>query len=318
MPRLLRKTAILAKVETTYGTDAAPTGAANAILISNASFSYQYNNVDRDLMRPYLGNSESLVGTRSVQATFDVEVSGSGAAGTAPAYGALLQGCGMAETITASTRVEYNPISALFKGVTIYYSVDGVLHKMLGARGTFTLGMGEGERPLFRFTFTGLDGGVTAAADPTLTLTAWKPPVVVTNQNSPGIKLGSTYSAGTLTGGTSYPSRGLQLDLGNQVQYQPLLGSQTVEITNRGTTGSMQLDLTDAQTVSFMADINANTLTTLSFEHGMTAGNKFIFFAQSVQRINPTYQDYNGNVHFGADLRFTPSAGNDELRIVCL
>lgn len=37
MTRLVRKTAILAKIETTYGTDAVPTGIANAILISNQS-----------------------------------------------------------------------------------------------------------------------------------------------------------------------------------------------------------------------------------------------------------------------------------------
>lgn len=318
MPRLFRKTAILAKVEITSGTDAAPTGAANAILISNATFSYSYNNVNRDLMRPYIGSSEQLVGTRSVQASFDVEISGSGAAGTAPAWGVLLRGCGFAETITALARVEYNPVSAAFDSLTIYYSVDGVQHKMLGCRGTVSLGMGEGERPLYKFTFTGLDGGVAAAADPTLTLTPWKTPVVVTNQNSTGIKLGATYAAGVLTGGTAYPGRGINIDVGNQVQYQPLLGSQTVQITNREMTGSCQLDLAAAETVTFMAAINANTLTTLSFEHGNAEGAKFIFFAPTVQRINPTYQDYNGNVHFGMDLRFTPSAGNDEMHIVAL
>lgn len=318
MPRIFRKTAILAKVETTYGTDAAPTGAADAILISNATFSYSYNNVNRDILRPYIGGSEQLVGTRSVQASFDVEISGSGVAGTAPAWGVLLRGCGFAETVTAASRVEYNPISASFDGLTIYYSVDGVQHKMLGCRGTVSLGMGEGERPLYKFTFTGIDGGVAAAVDPTLTLTTWKPPVVVTNQNSTGIKLGSAYAAGVLTGGTAYSSRGINIDVGNQVQYQPMLGSHTVEITNREMTGSCQLDLTAADTVTFMASINANALTTLSFEHGSAAGAKFIFFAPAVQRIDPTYQDYNGNVHFGMSLRFTPSAGNDEMRIVAL
>ena len=31
---LMRNTAVLAKIETTYGTDAVPTGAANAVLVS--------------------------------------------------------------------------------------------------------------------------------------------------------------------------------------------------------------------------------------------------------------------------------------------
>ena len=214
MSRLMRKTAILAKIETTYATDAAPAGAANAILISNATFTFNYNNVDRDLMRAYLGGAEQLVGSRNVTASFDVEIAGSGAAGTAPAWGPLVRACGMAETITASARVEYNPVSATFDSLTIYYSVDGLLHKAIGCRGTMTMGMGEGERPLFKFTFTGIDGGTVAQADPTQTLTAFKPPLVVTDANSGDIKLGGTYATGAITGGTAYPSRGLQLDLG--------------------------------------------------------------------------------------------------------
>ena len=316
MSRLMRKTAILAKIETTYATDAAPSGAANAILISNATFTFNYNNVDRDLMRAYLGGAEQLVGSRNVTASFDVEIAGSGAAGTAPAWGPLVRACGMAETITASARVEYNPVSATFDSLTIYYSVDGLLHKAIGCRGTMTMGMGEGERPLFKFTFTGIDGGTVAQADPTQTLTAFKPPLVVTDANSGDIKLGGTYAVGAITGGTAYPSRGLQLDLGNTVQYIPMLGGQSVEITQRATTGSMQLDLTAAQGATFITDINSNTTTSLSFEHGTTAGNKVLVFAPVVQRINPSWQDFNGTVQLGMDLRLTPNTGNDELRIV--
>ena len=35
--RYVRNSAILAKVEGTYGTDSTPTGAANAVLVSNLS-----------------------------------------------------------------------------------------------------------------------------------------------------------------------------------------------------------------------------------------------------------------------------------------
>lgn len=316
MSRLMRKTAILAKIETTYATDAAPTGAANAILISNATFAFNYNNVDRDLMRAYLGGAEQLVGSRNVTASFDVEIAGSGAAGTAPAWGPLVRACGMAEVVTAAARVEYTPVSAAFDSLTIYYSVDGLLHKAIGCRGTVTMGMGEGERPLFKFTFTGIDGGTVAQADPSQTLTAFKPPLVVTDANSGDIKLGGTYATGAITGGTAYPSRGLQLDLGNTVQHIPMLGGQSVEITQRATTGSMQLDLTAAQGATFITDINSNTTTSLSFEHGTTAGNKILVFAPVVQRLNPSWQDFNGTVQMGLDLRLTPSSGNDELRIV--
>lgn len=319
MGRLVRRTAILAKVETTYGTDSVPTGAANAILVSNASFEINYNNVSRDLIRPFLGGSEQLVGTRFAQAQFDVELANSGTAGTAPAWAPLLRACGFSEAVlTTPSRVEYTPVSASFTSLSIYYHVDGVRRVMLGAMGTAEIMLNEGERPMFRFTFTGLDGGRTAVADPAVTLTAFRVPQVVSDVNSGDINLGATYSAGVLTGGTVYPSRGLSINIGNTVSRKALLGGQSVIISGREMTGSANLDLTQAQEVTFMSDVAANTTTTLGFTHSTGAGVGIQLHAPVVQRIDPSDVEYEGEFQMGLNLRFMPSAGNDELRLVCL
>ena len=56
MPRLMRKLAILNKIETVYGTSAAP-AAINAIIGTNVSFTpFEAEEVSRDLLLPYLGN----------------------------------------------------------------------------------------------------------------------------------------------------------------------------------------------------------------------------------------------------------------------
>ena len=316
MARTLRNSAVLAKVETTYGTDATPTGAANAMLVSDVSVDYVYNNVDRTLIKGFMGGDAQLVGTRYVQMGFTTEIAGSGTPGTAPAWGAPMQACAMAETITAGSRVEYNPISASLKSVTIYYYLDGVLHKALGCMGTSQLVFDIGGRPMSKFSFTGLDGGVAEAANPSLTLTAWKAPLVITDANTGDVKLGGTYSAGAITGGTAYSSRGINFDLGNAVKQIELLGGNAVDITDRMVTGSMQLELTSANEVSVLADVNAATLGSLSFEHGTAAGGKVLLFAPNVQRINPKRVDYEGRPHMTFDLRCLPSAGNDDLRIV--
>lgn len=319
MGRLIRKTAILAKIEATYNTDPVPTGAANAILISNASFDLTYNNVSRDLIRAYLGGSEQLVGTRFVDIKFEVEIANSGTAGTAPAWGPLLRACGFAEaSLTTPTRIEYTPISATFASITIYYHLDGVLRKATGCMGTAEMSMGEGERPLWKFSFSGIDAGRTATADPTVTLTAWKTPSVISDVNTGDITVGCTYSAGALSGGNVYPSRGLMLSVGNTVSKKALLGGQAVQISQREVTGSMQLDLTAAQEVSFLTDINANTVTGIGFTHSTGAGVGMVFHAPAVQRINPKDAEYEGDVHNAMDLRLVPSSGNDELRVVCL
>ena len=88
MPRYIRNTVILAKIETTYKTDSAPTGAANALLVSNVTINpLNANNVNRELIRAYFGGSEDLVGTAYLEATFDVEFQSSATLGTAPAWG---------------------------------------------------------------------------------------------------------------------------------------------------------------------------------------------------------------------------------------
>lgn len=319
MGRLVRRTAILAKVETTYGTDSVPTGAANAILVSNASFEINYNNVSRNLIRPFLGGSEQLVGTRFVQLQFDVELANSGTAGTAPAWAPLLRACGFAEAVlTTPARVEYTPVSASFTSLSIYYHIDGVRRVALGCMGTAEIMLNEGERPMFRFTFTGLDGGRTAVADPAVTLTAFRVPSVVSDVNSGDINLGCTYSAGVLSSGTAFPSRGLSINVGNTVSRKALLGGQSVIISAREMTGAANLDLTQAQEVTFMTDVNANTTTTLGFSHSTGAGVGVLLHAPVVQRIDPSDVEYEGEFQMGLNLRFMPSSGNDELRLVCL
>lgn len=321
MPRYIRNAAILAKVEATYGVDAAPTGAANALLVSNMSIEQlNANNVSRDLIRPYFGSSEQLLGAANVAVGFDIELVGSGAAGTAPAWGPLLQACGMTETISAGTRVDYLPNTdgATTKSLTIYYHLDGALHKLLGARGTVTGKMGAGERPVMSFKFTGLDGGLTAVVNPTATLTAWKTPLVISDPNTGDVLLGCTYSAGALSGGTSYPSRGLEWDLGNTVAHIPLLGGESVDITQRESKGKCQLDLTAAQHVTLMTSVKANTLTGIGLVHGTTAGYKVLIHAPGAQLTNPSYEDVEGRALVGFDLMLTPVSGNDELRIVAL
>jgi len=314
--RYMRNTAILAKIETTVGTDAVPTGAANALLVSNLSITpLDATNVDRDLVRAYFGGSEQLVGTANIACAFDVELAGSGTAGTAAAWGPLVRACGMAETLTASTRADYTPISTAFEAVTIYWYDDGVLHKLLGARGTFQIKAGLGERPLLSFKFVGLNGGITAAALPSTTLTAWQKPLVITDTNTADVTVGCTYSAGALSGGTVYPSRGIEVDIGNTVNHIPLLGGESIEITGRTVTGSVQFDLTAAQEVTFMTTVTGNTTTGVGIQHGSTAGNIVILHAPAVQLINPSKQEINGKRLCGYDMRMVPTSGNDDFRI---
>lgn len=318
MPRYIRNTVILAKVEVTPGTDAVPTGGADAVLVSDMTITpLDAQNIPRDLVRGYFGGSEHLVGTASIKCSFTVELAGSGTAATAPQWGDLLLACAQAEALLSTPdRVEYTPVSSALKTLTIYWYDDGVLHKLLYAMGNCRLMAKAGERPKLEFEFTGLDGGISAAANATPTLTSWKTPVAMTLANVVDITLGCTYSAGALSGGTVYPSTGLELDFGNQVAHTPLLSSERIDLTQREMSGHVDLDLSAAQEVSLMATVKANTVQGLGFTIGTAAGYKIILHAPAVQLINPTKQEINGARLIGYDLRIVPVSGNDELRIV--
>lgn len=320
MPRYIKNSVVTAKVQASAGTDALPTGAANAILIKDVSITpLDAQNISRDVIRGSFGGSEQLVGPASVKLSYSVELAGSGTAATPPAWGVLLQGCAAGEgSLSTPARVEYSPASVNLKALTQYYYDDGVLHKMLDCMGNCTLSAKVGEIPTLAFEWIGINGGIVAGSA-TGTYTAWKKPVPMTKANVIDVTFGATYAAGALSGGTMYSSTGLDLNFGNVVNFNPMLSSETVDITDRDSAGSVELELDAAQEIALMADVIGNVSKSMGFTIGTATGNKIIVYAPNVQLINPKKVDRNGKRLVGFDLRFIPgTAGNDEWRIVSL
>ena len=102
MALLTRKQLLLVKAESTYATDSSPAG-TDALLVRSIDVTpLESDVVSRELIRPWLGNSDQLLANQRVLINFQIELTGSGTAATAPRFGALLKACGMAETTTAS------------------------------------------------------------------------------------------------------------------------------------------------------------------------------------------------------------------------
>lgn len=153
---LTRREVILAKVETAYNWDAAPTAAANAVLVEEPSWSYEgARMVERASSAGTMAPKQSVFGGTLKTISFNAELKGSGSAGTAPEVGVLLRGCGMSQTIVASTSVTYEPASTGHESLTIYYYADGLLYVLTGARGTVTGNLEAGNKGMLSFTFTG-------------------------------------------------------------------------------------------------------------------------------------------------------------------
>lgn len=103
MSLLTRKRAILSKIEGTYGVDPTPTGALDAILMSNLTVSpMEMTLAQRQNVKSYMGNNPNVLAAIYAKVGFDVEMAGSGTAGTAPAYDELLRACALSVTTLAT------------------------------------------------------------------------------------------------------------------------------------------------------------------------------------------------------------------------
>lgn len=316
MSRYVRNTAIMFSLEATYGATT-PFVSTDAVLIREAKFRIDRDVVPRELKRSFFGGSEHLIGTRRAEIDFEVELAGSGAAGTPPQWGTLLRACGMAEVITAGQRVEYTPVTTGQESGTINFFLDGARFLARGCRGNAMFKLNAYGIPVIAFKVMGFDTFATAAAIPTLSHAGWQRPLVITDANSGDIRLGATLTTGVIAGGTVLPSRGLEVDLGNKLSHVKLLAGEAIDITDRDTKGSATVFLTAAQEVAWRDEINANALTTLGFNIGNTAGHRVGIFGPAVQRIDPQSEEYEGRAMVKTELRYLPTgAGNNELRVI--
>ena len=310
MAKLYRKRTVLIKSEATYGTDSTPAG-SDAVQVRNLEVTpVQSDIVSRDLIRPYLGASPQLIANNRVQVTFEVEYAGSGTAGTAPRYGSLLKACGFSETIVASTSVTYAPVSTSFSSVTIYYSTDGVRHKVTGARGTYSLNLTANQIPLINFTMTGQYVAPNDGTDPIPTFTTQATPRIFNDTNT---------TAFTLFSETDLPLQSCQLDIGNEVVYRELINSdKEVLIVNRSGSGTLMIEMPTLASHDFFTDAIGSTTGNLSIVHGATAGN-IITLASAANALSlgsPTYSEDTGTVMLNLPFTLVPgSSGNDEFTL---
>lgn len=311
MTLLTRKAAILAKIETVYGTDPVPTGALNAILVAGepSVTPMEMKTVDRDVIRAFFGNAEKIPTGVLSKVDFAVEIAGSGAAGTVPGWGVLLRACAFAETVTASTKVEYKPVTDTVESATIIINRDGVMHKLTGARGSVKLSFDVDGIPKFNFSFMGLFNAITDSAMPTVTLSGFQTPLAVNKTNTPTFTLH----------GYAAKMQSLSIDMANATNFKSFLNdTEAVLMTDRKPAGSIAMEATTVAQKDWWTAVKNVATGALALVHGTTAGNKVQVDAPKVQIFNPSYADYQGIVMLNGDLVFAPNAGNDELVITAL
>lgn len=303
-----RKFLVTAKIEVTQFTDPVPAAATNAVLVQNLKVTpLKVMTEDRGLIRPYYGNSDQFVVGQEAMMEFDVECAGSGSPlGTAAAYGPLLRACGFAETLTAVTKVEYNPVSTAFEYITLYGYRDGVLYKLTGCQGNVKFQFDAKKVPHMSFSFTGkfvtpTDAAIASGA----VYTAFKTP-------RPSIPLWM----GTVTvGGYAAKVSSLSADMGNDISHAIWMNQEQIQLMDRKPSGSLTAEFVTVATKDYWTAINAGTTQALVFTHGNEVGNIFSLTAPAMQLTDIAEAEYEKFMALTMKLAFLPSSGNDELKI---
>lgn len=309
MAKFIRKSVVLAKLQATSGTAAQPAASTDAMLVRNLSATpVNAEFVDRDLYRPYMGNSGQVATTQYSQVEFEVEIAGSGTAGVEPGWGCLLRASGFSETITEDADVIYTPISDAFEQITLHYYLDGLLHKLTDARGTVSFDLTAKSIPVMKFSFMGVYVPITDATLPAdIDFSAFTLPLAVNKQNTPQWSLGA-YS-GCL--------QSLTFDMANELVWRSLVNCEGAEITDRKPTGKLVLELPRIAQLNWPQMVLSGAGSPLSITHGTQAGRIVQINTPLAQLTNPTYSEQDKIAMLNLDMSLKPTdVGNDEIEIV--
>lgn len=214
MVMLSKKSVLLAKAETTYGTDPTPSGTVDSLLVMDATIKENHEVLEREVQWKYLDRLPSVKGESFCEVTFKIDVCGSGSIALAPRIGALLRACGLAATVQSGVSVTYTVSTDSHASATLYLYMDGRLHTITGARGSAKMIFSAGKTCIMEFTMKGLYTAPTSASLPTTTYetTVTLPPVCKS-------------SLFTFNSKSTLVTQTVELDFGAEVVKRPSLNS---------------------------------------------------------------------------------------------
>ncbi len=297
MAQRSRLTMVAAKLETNYGVDALPSPLANGqrmfsrvnpVAVSPHVFDVRaLRNTFSPLPRVVTPSSQKWDGESLLQ--------GSGTPGTSVRLDALLQACQVTATVNPGVSVTYTPSSASAlasapQSATIYSYLDGVLHRVLGAVGSFKLAGKAGEPIRTSFAMQGLYVSPSVQANPSNFATD---SFLATFMQNAALKLKSSANASYY-----YPAFiAFSFDEGLKV-VQRNDASSTAGIkgflpTSRNSKLTLTLEA-DFANRNFFPELEQGTLLEVYFFQGATPGNTILFGFPSAQLIDVKYGDANG------------------------
>jgi hypothetical protein len=295
---------LAAKIESVEGT-AESLAAANAVLVANPKFTTDHEVTERGAVSASLSQFSRVVGKRYATFEFDVELKGSGAAGTPPALGKLLEACGFAETVVESTSATYLPASSGIESLTMALYQDGLIKKGWGCRGDVSVKFESGKPAFLHFVFKAAGFSVSDGA----LLSG-----VTYESTMPQPFLGASFTIDSYAAVLSM----LELKANNNVvlrgDVNQASGYLSAVITGkRKWTLSMDPEQVLVATYDFYDKLHDGNEGALTTTLGATAGNIVTVTGPKLQYINVSEEDRDGIASLGIECAMNRNAGDDEV-----
>lgn len=308
MAKSMKQMLLLVKAQTAAGMPAVPDAGANAILCrALAPEPITAEQVARNLIRPYKGNSGKLTAGVHRKFTCEVELAGSGTPGEAPAWGPLLLACGFSETITVGTDVQYDLVGEGEPLLTVHGWLDGTLFKMTDAKGTVSFELNPKAIPVMKFEFIGAYSKPEEGAMPIgVDYSAFMQPKVVGKTNTPTLSI-FEHSACTSA---------FSINLANALAWRELINCAGATSPDRQPTGSITMEFPKVTTKDWTEIVRNSERGAASIVHGVDPGNIVELQMPNIQPGPFTLQDDAGVAMMALPFDLVPLLGNDELTLI--
>ncbi len=265
---LTRRTVILVKRETTYGTDPAMAPSTDGVLVYSVDVDFKGEKLERPVLRDSLSPMPHVIGMKECTLKFKAELKG---AGTTTSVGAwelddLLSGVGFDTGVYTGTSTVYTLQSqeSLMQSLSFIVNIDGNMHKILGSRGNVKFNLEAGKYGECDFEFQGLYNPIGTGTLYDLSgISNVKPPIV--------------YNSAFVIGAFSPVTGKAEIDLGNTIAKRDSLnatyGVAGFRITDRGGSMSFDADAVAESSNPFWANWEASNVQAMSVQIGSNPTN---------------------------------------------
>ncbi|MFH0907797.1 MAG: phage tail tube protein [bacterium] len=303
-----RRAVVAAKLEADEGTAETLTLAEAAVEAENVALSFEMPFAPRPGVSSSFSRFKgSAGGPRIGTLTFDLQLSGSGTAGTAPAWSQFLEACGMLLADSANSDI-YTP-SSISGSYTVGAYFDGVRYLLTGCRGSASFEFNAGEPAKAHIKLMGVWSTTTDTA----------PLAPNYDQVTPVSNCGGAFTYDNF--GLKYKS--LTIELNHRLTPRPVVsatypnGALSVAITDRECKGTVDPEMELVATYDFFTKHKTNNAGAFSLVIGGTAGNILTVTAPAMQIAGLSTGDRDGLHTLPLDLYLARSAdtGEDELSL---